>query len=176
MEERRQAEEPPPPEETPGGPFYGELIREALAEERTRKDSLERRGASMVTASAFLSAFVLSLLGFTFENIGQLPAFETGAVWVALSGFVLSAMCGLAANWPVGYSEPKVNWLEKINNQAYWDNSQQMASGRVNESRLMTLASYRKINGRKAAVLTAALVLETVGIGALAVLILALIS
>jgi hypothetical protein len=176
MQERRHAEKPPPPEETPGGPFYGELIREALTEERTRKDSLERRGASMVTASAFLSAFVLSLLGFTFENIGQLPAFETGAVWVALSGFVLAAVFGLAVNWPVGYSEPTHGWLEKINDQAYWDNSQRMAAGRVNESRLTTLASYRGINRVKARLLTAALVLETLGIAALAVLILALIS
>jgi hypothetical protein len=60
MEKRRES--PEPPQETPGGPLWSELIKEALAEERSRKDSLERRGVAMLSASAFLSAFVLSLL------------------------------------------------------------------------------------------------------------------
>lgn len=39
----------------------------------------------MVTASAFLSAFVLSLLTFTFDNISELPGLETWAVWMVVS-------------------------------------------------------------------------------------------
>ena len=39
----------------------------------------------MVTASAFLSAFVLSLLTFTFDNISKLPGLETWAVWMVVS-------------------------------------------------------------------------------------------
>jgi hypothetical protein len=175
MQERRHSGKPPPPEETPGGPFYGELIREALTEERARKDSLERRGATMVTASAFLSALVLSLLTFTFKNISELPGLETVAVWVALAGFVLAAALGLLVNRPVGYSEPTVDYLKRINEQTYWDSSQQTAASRVNESRLKTIASYRDVNKRKATLFMAALVCETAGIASLALLILALI-
>jgi len=164
-----------PPDESPGGPLWGDLLREALAEERARKDSLERRGGVMVTASAFLSAFVLSLLTFTFDNISELPRVETWAVWVALGGFLLAAALGLVVSWPVGYSEPTVAWLEKINEQSHWDDSHKTAAHRVNQSRLMTLRSYRRVNGTKAGVVTAALFAETVGIASLAVLILALI-
>lgn len=164
-----------PPEETPGGPLWSELIKEALAEERARKDSLERRGGAMVTASAFLSAFVLSLLTFTFDNISELPRFETWAVWAALGGFLFAATLGLAVSWPMGYSEPTVGWLEKINEQAYWDASLKTAAHRVNQSRLGTLDSYRRRNGRKARFVAAALLGETGGIAALAALVLALI-
>jgi hypothetical protein len=165
-----------PPEQTPGGPLWTELIKEALAEERSRKDSLERRGVAMLSASAFLSAFVLSLLAFTFENISELPRVETGAVWVALGGFVLAAVFGLVANWPTGFSEPTVGYLTKINEQTYWDSSQATAAHRVNESRLKTINAYRRTNNGKAKVITAALVFETIGIASLAVLILALIA
>ena len=163
-----------PPEETPGGPLWSELIREALVEERSRKDSLERRGATMVTASAFLSALVLSLLTFTFENISELPGLETVAVWVALAGFVFAAALGLLVNRPVRYSEPTVDYLKKINEQTYWDSSLQTAASRVNESRLKTIASYRDVNKGKARLFMAALVCETAGIASLALLILAL--
>lgn len=129
----------------------------------------------MVTASAFLSALVLSLLTFTFENISELPGVETVAVWVALAGFVFAATLGLLVNRPVGYSEPKVDYLKKINEQTYWDNSQQTATNLVNESRLKTIESYRRINNGKARLFVAALACETTGIAALAVLILALI-
>jgi hypothetical protein len=97
MQERREL--PEPPEETPGGPLWSELIKEPLAEERSRKDGLERRGVAMVSASAFLSAFVLSLLAFTFKNISELPGFETGAVWVALGSSFWQRFSIL---WPTG--------------------------------------------------------------------------
>jgi len=129
----------------------------------------------MVTASAFLSAFVLSLLTFTFDNISELPGLETWAVWIALGGFLLAATFGLAVNWPVGYSEPTVGWLKKINEQEHWDDSLQNAAHRVNQSRLMPLGSYRAVNRRKARTVTAALFAETVGIASLATLVLALI-
>jgi hypothetical protein len=173
MEERLANQ--PPSDESPGGPFYGELIKEALTEERARKDSLERRGISMVSASAFLSTLVLGLLTFSFHNIGNLPRFETGAVWVAISGFVLAAAGGLAVNWPLGLSEPTSDYLEKINEQAQWDNSQKTAAHRANQSRILTTKDYRQKNGTKARLLTAALIFETIGIISLAVLILALI-
>jgi hypothetical protein len=165
-----------PPEESPGGPLYSDLIQEALAEERARKDSMERRGIAMVTASAFLSALILSLLAFTFDNISELPRFETDAVWAALAGFVAAAALGLAVNRPVGYSEPTVDYLEKINQQTYWDGSEKTAAHRVNESRIETIKSYRDINGGKAKLLTLALIAQTIGIVALAALIIALVS
>ncbi len=50
------------------------------------------------------------------------------------------------------------------------------AAHRVNDSRVKTITDYRFVNKRKAAVLTAALVAETIGIASVAVLILSLIS
>jgi hypothetical protein len=83
---------------------------------------------------------------------------------------------GLVVNWPTGYSEPTVGYLTKINEQTYWDSSQATAAHRVNESRLKTMDAYRGTNNKKAQVITAALVFETIGIASLAILILALIS
>jgi len=172
------AEEQPnePSGPAPGGPIYAELIRDALAEERARKDSLERRGVAMVSASAFLSAFVLALLNFSFDNISALPRLERGAVWFAICGFVLAAGLGLVVNWPRGISEPKLKYLETINDKSRWNNSPSLAAYRSGQSRLLTIDAYRKTNGRKAGFLTAALAAETIAIVALAVLILALIT
>jgi hypothetical protein len=91
---RQESQSDRPPEGSPGGLLYGDLIREALAEERARKESLERRGVVMVSASAFLSTLVLSLLTFTFANISELPRLETVTV---------SGRRPARASWPLDH-------------------------------------------------------------------------
>ncbi len=95
------AEHDPAWEESAGA-AYPELVTEQLEEERRRKTSLEQRGVFIVTSAGTFLSVVAALVTLT-ERTERLKPSDVVSEFLrgALVLFVVSAVCGIAANSPL---------------------------------------------------------------------------
>jgi hypothetical protein len=158
------------PPSVEAGPVYAEFIRAQLAEERTRKTSLESRGTVIITSAGTLTTFLFGLSAFS-KSAGtsfQLTILDSIALMVALSSLLLAAAFGLAANRIRSYSEPTIDYMERLVKPEYWNwNDANEAARLMSESDVETLAKARTLNDSKANRVIWALRLETLAILAL---------
>jgi hypothetical protein len=151
------------------GSVLSQMIREQLAQERHRKDSLEQRGIAVITSSGVLVALLLGIAGITVKD--QLTALPDVAKWsagLALALFAGSAIFGLWANWAYKIDEPNLQQAEDLVN-THWMEAAPDAERFVAQSYLTSVASYRAQGNKKANSLLVALILEATAIIALAV-------
>jgi hypothetical protein len=152
------------------GTAIGQLIDEQLAEERSRKASLEARGLSVITTSGVLVTLLLGFGGLVKGDKGlALPELAKFTLTGGLIAFVLAAAAGLYLNTPLAYVEVRVEdlriWLEP----RLWEAQSVGGEVRAAEARVEVLAAARALNDRKAIVLVGAIGTEVVAIALLAV-------
>jgi len=151
------------------GPVLAAMVREQLAQERNRKNSLEQRGIAVITSSGVLVGILLGIAGLAGKDaIKHLPTEAKVLAVAALALFTVAALLGLLTNWAYQGKEPAVNQLKGLVAD-YWDKSAMSAEQFVAKSYLDSVASYRKQGNKKAAFLVWALVAEVAAIGLLAV-------
>lgn len=165
--ERSTRAHPTDPSQT-AGPVLSEMIREQLAEERHRKDSLEQRGMAVITSSGILVALLLGIAGIaTKDLLVTLPDLAKWSAGSALFLFAGAAIFGLWTNWAYKIDEPDVEQARELVNTR-WDDEASNAERFVAKSYLTSIMSYRTKGKKKADRLLVALILEAVAIVALA--------
>lgn len=150
---------------------YEELIAEQLTQERQRKDSIERRGLAVVSSAGTLAALLLAIVAVVSRPAelrtqgAPIGLFAAAAILFALSGGL-----GIWTNKPSNYAEPSAQWLARLLWPAVWQsNNETLARRRIAEARLRSVESFRDVNEKKVAVLTAAIIIEVVAIALVAV-------
>lgn len=142
------------------------LISDLLAEERSRKQSLEQRGLAVITSSGTmvtllfaLAALVTSDETFVLEDCSKLLL--AGA---AIS-FSVAAVLAIFIQKPLLYQEPGISWLKTVTGASVWDKvPETTASRRAAEARVNSIASFREKNVVKVRLLTTALSFEAAAI------------
>ncbi|BCB76954.1 hypothetical protein GCM10022251_76020 [Phytohabitans flavus] len=152
------------------GSAYAGLISDQLAEERSRKASLEARGVSVITTSGVLVT-VLFALSAGLRSVGdaRLPGVARVTLLLALVTFVLAALFGLATNLPLRYKEPTPEGLAQLVDREYWAAPAVIGELRVAESKVRVLAAARAANRIKVTLLLVGAFLELLAVAFLAV-------
>lgn len=108
-------------EATDAGAAYSQLISDQLAEERTRKSSLEARGVTVITTSGTLATLLFALTaGLTSVASFKLPGGAKLPLLLALVAFIVAAVCGLTTNMPLKYREATPQGLARLVDARYW--------------------------------------------------------
>lgn len=162
-----------PPEERRAGGYYADFFEEQLAEERARKESLERRGFALVPISSFLAALVFGLAtlatrigessegGASGASIGSDTKLLTVAAVVA---FLVAGALAILTNRPRPYPEADPSNMRLLLEERYWHGRSRVGERRVSEVRLDTFEGIRETNDKKTKLLVAAMWAELLGI------------
>ena len=154
-----------PDEAADAGSAYGQLICDQLAEERSRKTSLEARGINVITTSGTLATLLFGLTaGLTAAAKFRLPAGARLPLLLALVAFVGAAVCGLATNAPLRYREATPRGLAKLVDAKYWTAPPLIGQLRVAEAQVKLLAAARSVNNLKVRLLLAAVACELLAV------------
>jgi hypothetical protein len=170
------AQGPPRPGEgdTPtadfAGEFYSKLIEDQLAEERARKASLEQRAGGVITTSG---AVVTLVFGFTAVVKGStalhIPDTARLELLVAVVLLLIAVAMALVIGLPRTYLEVEKEGLDQMVTENAWINPEAVEARRTTaEANVGIILSARGVNATKATLLSAAFVLEVLGIVSLA--------
>lgn len=152
-----------------GSTVYWEYVKEQVAREAERKESLEKRALSVITTSGVLASLIFALAAFNITKAHPtLGSSAKHALAVGLVAFFVAAVLALAANRPVPYREIKPTELKDAINSERWLESKQVAEKRTALTEIDVLSSARHRNGWKARTLWTAIAAEVVAIGAIA--------
>ncbi len=145
---------------------YSELLQEQLAEERSRKKSLEQRGFSTMSVSGFLASLLFGATGLIRSSTGSLELSLPVkiAIGVALASLLGAAVCGTLANRVRRYQELSPEALPELYRRLADDYS--VAERRVFRFRSNLLWSTRLNNDFKARWVKLALNLQVVAAAA----------
>lgn len=150
------------------GPAFARLVQDQLAEERARKQSLEGRGAALVTASGVFVSAVLAIA--TLADTRRLDV-PTSAVWTlaaCVMCLIAAAVCGVLTSLPLGYEEPDAEELAGYVKQ-YWDSDGAAGAKVIAMNAASNLRKARTASGRKALLLSAGTAAEAMGLCLLAI-------
>jgi hypothetical protein len=141
-----------------GREVWSDFLKDELASEETRRDSLEQRGTSVITVSGALVTllFGLAALATKAEPTYRLTSGARAYLYVALALFVVSALLAIATNVPLPYGAVDESAAQRIIDK-YLDDSRADAQTRVAATRAKLLPSNRKRNGLKALFLVGAI-------------------
>jgi len=146
------------------GRAYGQLIADQLAEERSRKVSLEARAVTVITTSSALATLLFSLTaGLTATSKFRLPTPAKLPLSLTLVTFVFSAALSLAANVLLLYREPTSAGLARLVNSDYWAAAAEIGEIRVAEAQVACLTAARSANDLKAKLLIGAIFYKLLG-------------
>jgi len=155
------------PEGDQASGVVSDYIKELVADEETRKTSLEQRGLAVVTT---ISAVVAVLFGFAAilpDSARKLPGTAHGPLVVALSFLVAGGVLGILATVPVKYRQVNAGDLEFL--VRHWEGASALqGQTKVCLTRLDIYKRQLRTNGLKAVTVLAATVCEVCGIGFLA--------
>jgi hypothetical protein len=148
-----------------GREVWNDFLKDELASEEARRDSLEQRGTSVITVSGALVTllFGLSALATKAEPTYRLTSEARTYLYVALALFVGSALLAIATNVPLLYGAVDESNARKIIDK-YLENSVADAQTRIAATRANLLPSNRKRNGLKAAFLLGAVAAQALAV------------
>lgn len=138
-----------------------DALRMDLAEERARKDSLERRGLTLAAAAATSTALLFGL-GTNYEGFAQ-PLFF-GILFLGGLAFLSSAFFGWRASALLEYSEWALKDYDRIH-EVGWDESAEEFRYYMAASLIDSLRDARAKNNQKAERFEWALRLLLIGAG-----------
>ena len=153
------------------GHVYAAHIAAQLDEERSRKDTVERRAMWVVTTAGALVGLLLTVGA-------RIPGGSSGCVIrvmaiMAVVSFIAAAGLGVAATWPRDYNEQEIEQLEEIVSSESWEQSwaepEGVALAWQAGTNVAILKSARARTDQKANYLTAAMIFELGGVAGLAI-------
>jgi hypothetical protein len=153
---------------SPGWETYARYAEAELELQHARRDSLEKRGLSVVTTSG---ALVSLLFGLVAVLIGAknyvLPDAARSWLYAALGLFFIAAVGALVTNAPLRYLTVKPeDLLEAANNR--WADSAEVAQRMVFITRVKVMGDTKRKNDLKGKVLLAAMAAEVLAVGCVA--------
>lgn len=152
------------------GASYVELIEAELRDEHDRRESIERRGLSLVTSTGVMVTIALALGPFLANTVAAELVPAHGPRW-GLAVMVLGAIFmgaglvgGLIANIPLRFDVVQAASLRRVLPKEYWEARRGIGSMRSAEVRVDALISARKANSLKALCLFGGIVCHVVGV------------
>jgi hypothetical protein len=147
---------------------YAAFIARMVADEESRRSSIEQRGLAVVTTTGVLTTalFGIAALVKPSSNHG-IPRTAHGSLALALLLLLLAAVSALLTNLPMGFHKITTDELQSIVTTDLWSEHPVDAMQRIASTQVKELRSARGNNNIKAWLLMAAMSLE---IGGLAVL------
>ena len=155
---------------------YDELLKDEVAAEDARKDSLEQRALAVITTSGVLVTllFGLSALSTKSEATFDLSGFASVVMAFAVALFIGAAILALMVNRPMDYIGAKPDDIEALLNETPTP-SGEAARKDVAFARVIELRAARTNNGKKADALLWAMKLEVAAAAAVAVAVLSIL-
>jgi hypothetical protein len=154
---------------------FPEFVKDLLAVEDKRRETLEARGASVITVSGTLVTLLVALGAFVTNRQGFVLSDTTRApLSVAVIAFVVAALLGIVTYIPQPVRVTDPNALAELLPE-YWPKGKEFALKKITATRLDQLASLQKSNDWKAGALLAAVAGQVVAVGALAWTVLAIL-
>jgi hypothetical protein len=151
-----------------GSTVYSEYITEQIAEQDARKESVEKRGLSVITTSGTLVSLLFGLVAvLTGADNYSLPTGAEPWLAMALVFFLIAALAGIVTNMPLLYLAVEVPELKSLLD-SFWADGPEIAEKRVAATQLKVLARARSMNGMKGWILVGAVASELVAVAALA--------
>jgi len=153
---------------------YRDYIKEQMAREEARKESLERRALAVVTAAGAFATVLFGLAAFSVDRTTfSLSGWAKVTLSFALLGFVASALLAIAVNYPVKYEDVKP---DELRDAVQRDPVAQSAAQRmVALTEVKALKKAREKNGNKADLLAWGIGAEGVAVGFVAATVLIII-
>lgn len=159
------------------GSVYRSLIDDELARETDRKSSFESRGLQIVSSAGGIVTLLFALAAV----VTNLKTFTPGGgtkdfLIVALVLFVAATCCGITANDPTRYGEPTVTSLRGLLTDGAWIGDVPSAQRQVAQMEITMIEEARRANNRKAWYLRIGLSLEILGVAAVAIAVLLILT
>ena len=139
-----------------GGAKYASFVEQELKAERARRGTLDGRGQAVVTTSGALvallsavGAIVINRKGFVLPAVARYPLFS------ALSFFVIATFFGILVTINFKYEVASKETLSKL--RGHWADSDNVAMRNIVATNVMTIATLRRGNDKKATLLFVAL-------------------
>ena len=158
-------EDPQEPVGEIAGDANGALIADQLVDERSRKDSFERRALAVITSAGVVVSLLLGLA----PLVHKPPAVAQVCFAVALGLFAVAAALGIIASVPRRYQETAPEHLWPLLEDRFWYGRASIGKRRVAELRLNVLDWARGTNDGLGQLLVWALSLELAALVAVAV-------
>ena len=156
--------------EGPGdGRVYEAFVSRQLEDQRSLKDSLERRASGVITSSGVLVTLLFGLAAITTRTSNyNLPHDAHLPLVVALAAFVVACACAVVAGVPFRYRGSSPGGLEAVRIHR-WRDREWVARRRVAGTEIVILRAYKRANRIKAWLLVGAGVAQVAALVALGV-------
>lgn len=152
------------------GAAYRGLIDDALKREDVRKVSFEARGLSIITSSGTIVTLVFGLAALATQATKfKLDSTTKTALAVSLGCLIVAAVFGILCNMPIGYGEADEKDLKRLLEDRFWLGRIAVGQKRVADAEIDQIDIARKANTSKGKLLVAGLVFEVLGVVAVAV-------
>ena len=150
--------------------IYLDFIQRLVDGQEARKESIEKRGLSIITTSATLTTLMFGLVAvFTRVDDFELPTQANGPIAAAVALLAIAATLGLATNIPLWlYGNVTGSEMRKRIDKEFSETAQS-ARIRLAATNVEIFDRAKKANGIKAWLLVAAMVSEVGGVGAVAI-------
>jgi hypothetical protein len=144
-------------------------VTDLLKAEEQRKTSFEQRGIAIIPTSGVLVSLLFALGAVVTDSKGFSVSVASRALLVlALVLFLLAAVAGIIANYPVRYELIALADLKRLVAPEAWDGAPGPAERRVAEVGVDVLAVARRKNQLKGEALVAGMVAEVGAVTAVA--------
>jgi hypothetical protein len=158
------------PDQTPGdGGVYGAFVSLQLDDQRSLKDSLERRAGGVITSSGALVTLLFGFAAITTHSNGyRLPSTTHVPLLIALGAFVLAFGLAVAVGLPLIHKRVDVDGLNESVGEN-WFEPDWVARRRVAVTEIDQFKGYLRSNRIKAMLLAGAGAAQLLALLALAV-------
>lgn len=147
-----------------GSSVYADYIKEQLADQDSRKSSIEQRGVAVITTSGTLVSLLFGLVAVLTGIEGyELP--DGAKSWLngAMVAFVVAAIGGIATNLPLFYIGVRADQLDGAVKRR-WNDSLEDAEQRVAATRVKVIARATRLNTIKGFILMGAISAEVIAV------------
>jgi hypothetical protein len=159
-----------------GSTVYLEYIKDQVAQQDERKESIEKRGLAVITSSGTIVSLLFALVAIlTGVEKYELPAGAEPWLGAALGGFGLATLAGILTNLPLRYEAVEAEELEKAI-QHSWDDAPEKAEREVAATEIKVLATAKWLNTLKGWILIVAISSQLVAVISLTLAIRAILA
>ncbi|HEU5062846.1 MAG TPA: hypothetical protein VFT79_06805 [Solirubrobacterales bacterium] len=151
-----------------GSTVYVEYVKDQVAQQDERKESIEKRGLAVITSSGTIVSLLFGLVAvLTGVEKYELPAGAEPWLGCALAGFITATLAGIVTNVPLHYQAVEPDELKKAV-KSHWSDAPEVAEQRVAATEIKVLASAQRKNSIKGWVLVVAVSAQLFAVASLA--------
>ena len=141
------------------------LLEDQIADERERRESLESRGAGVITTGGVIVSLVVGVAAaFTDPSKVDVPHVSLVLTYVALTSLLVAAVLAIAVVLPTKYQGVDPMSFVRLLEEHWWNAPLGPTDRRTAEAQLSVLISTRRANRDKAILLSFALGAEAIAV------------